>query len=158
MTKVVWMKGKLGFLTPRQIKVLKYRLQGYSTREIAELIGVSHQDVAVSIKRALKNIEKARHTLLVYALLYSPVKIVVKEGTRLVDIPGIVLGEADKAGIRVRADFTIIFKLLRFKASDCIAGKVVKKPVLILLNPRGEVEVVPFSEVAGIIQAVESIG
>lgn len=70
--------SKYGFLTRKQVVVLKYWLNGYTTREIAGRLGVSHQDVALTIKRAVRNIEKAESTLLVYRLLSAKSKIVLR--------------------------------------------------------------------------------
>ncbi len=150
--------SKYGFLTRKQVVVLKYWLNGYTTREIAGRLGVSHQDVALTIKRAVRNIEKAESTLLVYRLLSAKSKIVLREGTRLVDVPGIIFEEADRIGVRVNADFTLIFKLLRFKARGCIGDKVVKKPVLVLLYGDGEVDVLPLERVSSLLIELDSIG
>lgn len=60
--------------------------------------------------------------------------------------------------MRVNADFTLIFKLLRFKARGCIGDKVVKKPVLVLLYGDGEVDVLPLERVSSLLIELDSIG
>ncbi|OYT40171.1 MAG: DNA-binding protein [Desulfurococcales archaeon ex4484_58] len=146
------MVKKHGLLTNKQLLVLKYRFMNMSFREIASKLNVSHQDIALIYKRALENIEKARETIKIFDILSSKIKIIIEENTRLIDIPRIVFDEADRIGIKVRADFTLLFKLLRFKTRNCIRGNRVVKPIVILINSEGEVNVYPYSEVRDYIR------
>ncbi len=93
--------------------------------------------------------------MLLYMLITSPLKIKVDEGTHLVDIPRIVIEKADKAGVKVRADFTLIYKLLHFKAQECIHGPRLVKPVLIIITSRGDVEIMPYNKVKDYLKIVE---
>jgi len=144
--------GRVGFLTQRQVEVLKYWSRGLSTRQIARILGTSHQDVASSLKRALQNIERAKTTLLAYKVISSALRVVIKEGTRLIDVPVIVVSEADRVGVRVRGDFTLIFKLIRYKARACVSGRVVSKPVLVLVDRDGNIDIYPYDEVADLLE------
>ncbi|MET1160051.1 MAG: Tfx family DNA-binding protein [Thermoprotei archaeon] len=149
---------KYGFLTLSQVRVLKYRILGYSLRETASKLGVSHQTVAVIEKRALENIRRAETTLLVYNLLSSKVKLIIRPGTKLVEIPSILVREADKKNVKIRGDFTLIYKLLRYRAGNCISNGRVVKPVLVLVTREGLVEIYPFKEIRSIYEEIERIG
>ncbi len=150
-------RGRIGLLTRLQLVVLKYRLRGYSLREIARITGTSHQNIRVAEKRAIENIEAARKTLIAYHILSSPVKIVFREGTHLVDIPATIIRECDREGVRLRADFTYIYKLIRYNTRSCVRGTHVVEPILVLVSSNGGVHVYPYGEVESILEYLERI-
>lgn len=149
------MPGKYGFLTEQQVRVLKLRSKGLSLRQIAEIMGTSHQNIAVTEKRAYEKVRQAEKTLLVYKLITSPIKVVIEENTRLIDIPRLIIDEADKKKIRVRGDFTLIYKILRYKTSDCIKGQKTIKPILILIEEDGTVNAYNYDKIKDIVAEVE---
>ncbi|MCI4462498.1 MAG: Tfx family DNA-binding protein [Thermogladius sp.] len=108
--------GRYGFLTEKQFEVLKLRLQGLTQAEVASRLGMSRSAVAIAEKRALRKIKLCEETLRVYRELNAVRILVFDEGTRLVDIPGVIMSEADKVGLKLRASFDYIFGLIRFKA------------------------------------------
>uniref|UniRef100_A0A7J3XWZ0 Tfx family DNA-binding protein n=1 Tax=Thermogladius calderae TaxID=1200300 RepID=A0A7J3XWZ0_9CREN len=108
--------GKYGFLTEKQFEVLKLRLQGLTQAEVASRLGMSRSAVAIAEKRAFRKIKLSEDTLRVYRELKAVRILVFDEGTRLVDIPGVIMSEADRLGLKVRASFDYIFGLIRFKA------------------------------------------
>ncbi|WFO74697.1 Tfx family DNA-binding protein [Desulfurococcaceae archaeon MEX13E-LK6-19] len=151
------MSGKYGFLTEQQVKVLKLRSKGLSLRQIAEIMGTSHQNIAVAEKRALEKIRQAEKTILVYKLITSPIKIVIEENTRLIDIPRIIIDEADKKNIRVKGDFTLIYKILRYKTPDCIQGQKTVKPILVLVEQDGTINAYNYSDIEDLVKEIEEI-
>ncbi len=118
-------------------------------------MGTTRQNIQVAEKRARNNIRLAEETLLLYTLISAPLKITVDEGTHLVDIPRIVIEKADEVGVKVKADFTLIYKLLHFKAQECISGPRLVKPILIVVTSRGDVEIMPYDKVKGYLSLVE---
>ena len=151
------MPRKYGLLTEHQIKVLKLRSRGLSLREVASILGVSHQNIALTEKRALENIETAKQTLIAYKLATSPIKIIIDEGTKLIEIPRIIVEEADKAEIKVKGDFTLIFKLIRFKARECLENNRIKKPILVTVDDQGEIDVYPYHIVQQLYEDIERL-
>lgn len=151
------MPEKYGLLTTKQIAVLKLRSRKYSLRKIADIMQISHQCVASIEKRALRNIDLAKKTILVYNIVTAPVRVLLKEGTRHVDIPSIIINEADKAGIIIKADIGLLLKYIWRNARDCIENRVVKKPILVLIDHKGEITVYPYHQVKSIIEYIESI-
>lgn len=149
---------KLGFFTKRQLEVLYLRSKGLSLREIAKIMGASHQNIAMIEKRALENISRAKTTLLIYELATSPVKVILREGTRHVDIPALIIDQADKAGVMIRGDIGLMLKTIWRYARDCIESRVVKKPILVLVNKAGELKVYPLDEIRDVIEELEKIG
>ncbi len=71
------------FLTEQQIRILRLRAQGgLKQSEIAELLGTSRANVSILERRALRKIEKARNTLLLWEQINSRLSVEVRKGGR----------------------------------------------------------------------------
>ncbi|MEM4481539.1 MAG: Tfx family DNA-binding protein [Desulfurococcaceae archaeon] len=112
-----------GFLTERQYAVLSYRVKGYTQSEVAERLGISRSAVASIEKSAKRKIELAQKTISLYRQMLSVAILKIKAGTKLIDIPSIVIRRADELGIKLKGDFSYIYSQLRY-------GVGVRKPVL----------------------------
>ncbi len=143
-----------GLFTELQVKVLIYRSKGLSLREVAKLLGTSHQNISIAEKRALENLSLAKRTILVYNIISSPVRVIISKGTHLVDIPKIIVSECDKNNIKLKADFTLLYKLLRFYAPNCIVGTKVVEPIIVLVDKNGYVNIYPYNEIKDIFEAI----
>lgn len=148
---------RLGILTEKQVKVVKLRARGLSLRDVASAMGVSHQDVALTEKRALRNVELALQTILAYKIATAPVKVILREGTRHVDIPRLIIEEADRAGVKLKADISLMLKLLWQRAGDCIERFRVSRPILVIADREGNLDVYPYYEVQHLHQEVERL-
>ncbi len=151
------MPRKYGLLTENQLRVLKLRAQGLTLREIASMLNVSHQSVAAAEKSAIEKIKLAKETLVAYKLATSPIKIIVEPGTKLVDIPRIIVEESDKKKIKVKGDFTLIFKLIRFKARECLEANMIREPVMIVIDQNGEIDVYPYESIKQLYRQVQEL-
>jgi len=127
-----------GLLTPRQTEVLRLRAQGYTQKKVAEEIGTTRENVVLLEARARQNIERARATL--EGLKHSglAVSVEIQRGTHLVDIPRVILNRANRARIRLGANFTRIYEDIRFKARHHVSGTRVIKPIIVTLFPDGD--------------------
>ncbi len=130
-----------GLLTPRQMEVLRLRAQGYTQKRIAEQIGTTRENVVLIEARARLNIERARTTL--ESLKHSglAVNVEIPKGTHLVDIPRMVLNRANRAKIRLGANFTRIYEDIRFKARHHVSGTRVVRPIVVTVFPDGDYSV-----------------
>ena len=79
------------------------------------------------------------------SILYSATYVEIKPGTHLVAVPSLVIDKADNVGIKLRADFIRIYNETRFKARECVKGPRVIKPITILIQKNGDIEVIPQS-------------
>lgn len=149
-------KKLVGALTERQATILILKLRGLSLRKIASLLGTSHQSVALTYRKALKNLRKALETVLFYKVASAEVRLTIPPGTRLVEIPKLLLDEADKLGVKVRADFTLVYKAVRYMAGECVRGTEVAEPILLLVDAEGRVEAYPLKKVAELVERVAS--
>jgi len=127
-----------GLLTPRQTEVLRLRAQGLTQKRIADQIGTTRENVVLIEGRARLNIERARATL--ESLKHSGLAIAVEipRGTHLVDIPRLVLNRANRARIRLGANFTRIYEDIRFKARHRVSVTRVVRPIVFTVFPDGD--------------------
>ena len=132
-------KSALGSLTEKQFRVLSLRSRGFSQSEIAHELNLSRANVSMIEGRAKKKIEKARQTLKVYNLLQTQRDVSIETGTRLLEIPMLVLKEADRAGIHLRSNMVEILRIVKGQASDFLSpdGRTIKKMVF-SFNERGK--------------------
>jgi len=134
-------KNYYGLFTEKEYTVLKLRAQGLTQREVAEILGVSRTTVSALERSAKRKILLAEKTLSIYRELLSRVVFVINSGTRLVEIPAIILRRADELGIKLKGDFTYIYSQLRYRVG-------VKKPILdrdikVVIYKNGEFEILP---------------
>jgi len=127
-----------GLLTDRQIEVLRLRALGYTQKRVAEQIGTTRENVVLIERRARLNVERARATL--DSLKHSglAVSVQIPKGTHLVDVPRMVLNRANRAKIKLGANFTRIYEDIRFKARHRVSGTRVAKPILVTVFPDGD--------------------
>lgn len=152
------MLRKYGLFTELQVKVLIGRHKGLTLRELSKILGTSHQNISVAEKRAHYNLEIARRTITIYNLIASPIKIVIDRNTHLMDIPKIVVSKCDRRGIRLRADFTLIYKLIRFNVAECVSGTRVIEPILITIDEFGNPYVYRYNNVKELHRQLQEIG
>ncbi len=127
-----------GLLTGRQVEVLRLRALGYTQKRVAEQIGTTRENVVLIEARARMNIERARVTL--EGLKHSglAVSVQIPKGTHLVDIPRMVLNRANRAKIKLGANFTRIYEDIRFKARNHVSGTRVIRPIMVTVFPDGD--------------------
>lgn len=131
-------KKSFGLLTERQLEVLKLRQLGLSYQEIAEKLGTTRENVYILEKRGLKNIEIARATLEVAKHQGILCEIKLKAGTRLIEVPRIIVDEADKRNVKLRANFTRIYDEIRYKVPNAIKGTKLAKDVSVYIMLDGD--------------------
>lgn len=117
------MKKRYGLFTEKELAVLKLRARGLTQREVAEILGVSRTTISTIERAALRKVRLAEETINIYRELCSRASLTIKSGTKLVEIPAIILRKADELGVKLKGNFTYIYSQLRYKVG-------VKKPVL----------------------------
>jgi len=132
---------RVGLLTPDQLKILKLRIEGHTQEEIARMLGTSRQNISLIERRAHRNIEKAKQTLKAVERLKTAATVELKPGTHLVDVPRLLVDAADEVGVKIRTDFTLVYKKLRHEVGDSLRGTRIIKPVLLRILTDGEVVV-----------------
>ena len=136
-------RERQGLLTGLQIEVLKLRLKGLNQQEIASRLGTTRQNISLMEKRGRRNIQLAEETILAYQRLTTAASVKLRPGTHKIDIPRLVVDAADKADVQLKANFARIYNEIRFKASDCVSGTKVVKPITVLILEDGDIKVIP---------------
>ncbi|MEM4698272.1 MAG: Tfx family DNA-binding protein, partial [Acidilobaceae archaeon] len=71
---------KKGFLTIKQLEVLKLRAQGYTQDNIADIMKTTRENIAVIERRAKSNLIRAIETIVSYIESVSLAKVEIKKG------------------------------------------------------------------------------
>ncbi|WP_448579431.1 Tfx family DNA-binding protein [Thermosphaera sp.] len=130
---------RYGLLTEKQYRVLELRSKGYTQAQIAEILGTSRSNVSMLEKVAMEKIKLARETLKIYQELNSAAVVIVEPGTHLVDIPGIIMRKADEVNVKLRANFTLIYDMLRYKAGQ--KNKRTNREIKIIIMKDGSIDI-----------------
>ncbi len=129
---------KQGLLTGRQREVLRYRKQGLTQQQIADIIHTSKANVCTIEKAAYDNIEKAKETLEFLYTLDATHLCTIKIGTDLFDAVGEIYGEAEKLRIKVRYDSINLINRLKEANPGKFKGRFVREDVEVYINEDGE--------------------
>jgi len=118
---------------------LKERGLGLTQAETATRLGTTRANVSMLESRAKKNLEKARDTLKAYELTVSSHSIRIAKGTKVRDIPPIVLREGDRWGIHLKANLVDIVRLARSSTKASGESGTVMKDLTITIMQNGKV-------------------
>jgi Tfx family DNA-binding protein len=129
---------KQGLLTDRQKEVLRYRKQGMTQQQIADLISTSKANVCTIEKAAYENIQKARETLDFLYTLDATRLCTVKAGTDLLDAAKQIYDEAERMGIKVRYDTISLVNRLRESNPERFRARFIREDVEVYINDDGE--------------------
>ena len=136
-------RKRSGLLTKSQTDILKLRHAGLTQEEIAKKFNTTRQNIAIIEKRGKRNLRLAEETIREYAKITSAASLKLRPGIRMVDIPRFVVDAADKANVKLKADFTRVYNEIRFKASGCVEGTRVVRPITVLILEDGDIEIIP---------------
>jgi HTH-type transcriptional regulator, fmd operon transcriptional regulator len=129
---------KEGLLTDRQKDVLRYRKQGLTQQQIADIISTSKANVCTIEKAALQNIDKARETLDFLLTLDATHLCTIKAETDLLDAAGLVYKKAESMGIKVKYDTISLVNRLRDSSPDKFKARYVRDNVEVYIKDDGE--------------------
>lgn len=88
-------------LTERQVEVLELRREGYTQREIAEVLGTTDANISAVERAAEENVKKARRTLELMGTLAAPVRITVDPDTSFEQVVDEIYSTGDKTGTKI---------------------------------------------------------
>ena len=138
------MKGRRragGFLTERQLEILRMRRSGMSYDDIAKSIGTTKENVMILEKRAIRNIRLAKETL-ESASSIAGEEIVVPKGTRLVDVPPLVVNRANSSGVKLSVNMPTLMAQLSGALRGIVKDGVLVEDVKIYLLPDGSISII----------------
>ncbi|MHB1868165.1 MAG: Tfx family DNA-binding protein [Nitrososphaerales archaeon] len=133
------MKG--GLFNQKQLKILKFRARGFTQLETAKELGTTRANVSMIEWRARKKLDKARETIQAYESLQSSHTVLVEKGTKLAEVPLLVLHEGDKRHIHIKSDIVEIVRLVKaLKPMPVRDGKTIRT-LEFKINERGKLQV-----------------
>jgi Tfx family DNA-binding protein len=130
---------KDGLLTDRQMEVLRYRKQGLTQQQIADIIATSKANVCTIEKSAMENIRRAKETLEFLYTLDSTHLCTIASGTDLFDMPAFIFSEAEKLNIKVRYDTISLITHLRESRPKSYQGRSLSENVEIYITNDGDI-------------------
>ena len=130
-----------GLFNQKQLKILKLRARGFTQLETAKELGTSRANVSMIEWRARKKLDKARETIQAYESLQSSHTVSVEKGTKLAEVPMIVLHEGDKRHIHIRSDIIEIVRLVKALKPIVVREGRILRGLKFKINERGKLEV-----------------
>ncbi len=129
---------KQGLITDRQKEVLRYRKQGLTQQQIADLIHTSKANICTIEKAAVENIRKAKETLEFLYTLDATHIYTIRTGTDVLDAVKEIFTEAEKIHIKVRYDTISLVNRMRESVPERIRGRFVRENIDVYVNEDGE--------------------
>jgi Tfx family DNA-binding protein len=129
---------KQGLITDRQKEVLRYRKQGMTQQQIADLIHTSKANICTIEKAAVENIRKAKETLEFLYTLDATHIYTIRTGTDVLDAVKEIFDEAEKIHIKVRYDTISLVNRMRESVPERIKGRFVRENIDVYINEDGE--------------------
>ncbi len=130
---------KEGLLTNRQKEVLRYRKQGLTQQQIADIIATSKANVCTIEKSAMENIRRARETLEFLYTLDATHLCNIPPGTDLLEVPPLIYKEAEKLGIKVKYDTISLINRIRESIPQRFKARHIREEVNVYINDEGEI-------------------
>jgi len=129
---------KQGLLTDRQREVLRYRKQGLTQQQIADIIHTSKANVCTIEKAALENVWKAKETLEFLYTLDAAHLCTIKSGSDLIEATKEIYTEAEKLEIKVCYDTISLVNKIRESNPQRFKARYVREDIEVYINKEGE--------------------
>jgi Tfx family DNA-binding protein len=125
-------------LSERQMEILRYRKQGLTQQQIADILSTSKANVCTIEKCANENIKRAKETLDFLYTLDATHLCTIPSGTDLFDVPSIIFGEAEKIKITVTYDNISLINRLRECRPQSYKARRVCEDIIVYITDVGE--------------------
>ena len=129
---------KDSLLTKRQIEVLRYRKEGLTQQQIADIFKTTKANICTIEKSATENIRRAKETLEFLYTLDAHYICTVKAGTDLFDAAPLIFTEAGKLSIKVMCDSIEIINRLRDANPRKVKCRQVREDIKVFLSDEGD--------------------
>lgn len=129
---------KDGLLTDRQKDVLRYRKNGLTQQQIADIISTSKANVCTIEKSALQNIQRAKETLEFLLTLDATPLCTIKGETDLLDATALIYKKAESIGIKIKYDTITLLNKMRESHPEKFKGRCVRDNVDVYIKEDGD--------------------
>ena len=125
-------------LTDRQMEVIRYRKNGMTQQQIADILGTSKANICTIEKSANENIKRAKETLEFLYTLDATELCRLAEGVDLMDAPKQIYAAAGPLNIKVRYDTLALINRINDTVPEKIHGRHIKESICVYLNNDGD--------------------
>lgn len=125
-------------LTDRQKEIIRYRKQGMTQQEIADVLGTSKANICTIEKSAKDKIRRAKETLEFMYTLDATELCTLPKGTDLMDAPKLIFVAAAPMNIKIRYDTLALINRLSSSIPEKIKSRYIKEDVDVYLNNEGD--------------------
>jgi Tfx family DNA-binding protein len=124
-------------LTSRQAEILKLRSQNRTQKEIAQMLGITRQNVSILENRAVRNLKAAEEALSLASRMGISRRIKLKSGIHILTAARRVIEEADSAKIKLNSSAIDIVSLIRTASGRSVRNGIVQVDMHVLIFPDG---------------------
>lgn len=100
-------------LTRRQEEILKLRSKGLSQTTVSKLLGTTRENVALIERRIRRRARRDLESLASYLKAVSIATVVLEKGFTIREAVNLVIREADKAGVKLKATSTELAETIK---------------------------------------------
>jgi len=129
---------KMDLLTRRQKEILRYRAQGLTQQQIADITNTSKSNISIVERSARENIQRAKEALDFLHTLNALPLCTLKENSDLFDGVSFIQEEAAKTGIPVTLDPLDLINRIRSGFPQRIHGRHIREDIEVFLRNDGE--------------------
>lgn len=126
-----------GSLTELQYRVLAFRGKGLTQKETARELRTTRANVSMIELRARRKVDLASETLRAYKTTLTDHEVTVPKGTRMYDIPRLVLAEGDRFGVHLRSNIVEIVRMVKALRQGCVVGGRTTRRLTFVFNQGG---------------------
>jgi Tfx family DNA-binding protein len=127
-------------LTRRQEEILKLRSKGLSQTTVSKLLGTTRENVALIERRIRRRARRDLESLASYLKAVSIATVVLEKGFTVREAVDLVIREADKVGVKLKATSTELAETIKVLGSAA-ENRTINKRLYVFIGREGELMV-----------------
>jgi Tfx family DNA-binding protein len=124
-------------LTRRQEEILELRSKGLSQTTVSKLLGTTRENVALIERRIRRRARRDLESLASYLKAISIATVVLEKGFTIREAVDLVIREADKAGVKLKATTTELAETIKVLGSAA-ENRTINKRLYVFIGREGE--------------------
>jgi Tfx family DNA-binding protein len=128
---------RVSVLTRRQEEILKLRSKGLSQTTVSKLLGTTRENVALIERRIRRRARRDLESLASYLKAVSIATVVLEKGFTVREAVDLVIREADKAGVKLKATSTELAETIKVLGSAA-ENRTINKRLYVFIGREGE--------------------
>ncbi|MCC6044985.1 MAG: Tfx family DNA-binding protein [Desulfurococcaceae archaeon] len=128
---------RVSVLTRRQEEILKLRSKGLSQTTVSKLLGTTRENVALIERRIRRRARRDLESLASYLKAVSIATVVLEKGFTVREAVDLVIREADKVGVKLKATSTELAETIKVLGSAA-ENRTINKRLYVFIGREGE--------------------